>query len=348
MVVSSGVPIDLPVGLWMLLRRTGRLIAKARQRELAKYDISDDASAVLVTVSSLGRQAIPATISRYLFLERHSVSQLLTRMEKDSLIRRVKDLERRNYVRIELTTKGRDAFVKSSRQRSTKPIISVLSEEEQQRIWALLTRLRDRAIKKLGLRNALLYPPSDRDRVIADYATPPDKSLPRIDPQVALWMLLGRTARLMGKARQRELAKYGVSVDASAVLFSVASLGRQAIPANISAHLFLERHSVSQLLTRMEKDGLIRRVKDLERRNYVRIELTAKGRDAVVRSNRQRSTKPIIGVLTEEEQREMWHLLTRLRESAIKRLGYKNPPLFPPNNPDDLKAMTAGLMAAAR
>ena len=340
MVVTSAVPIDRAVGLWMMLRRTSRLIAKARQRELAKYDISEDASSVLLTATSLGRQAIPATISRYLFLERHSVSQLLTRMEKDGLIRRVKDLERRNYVRIELTTKGCDAFLKSSRQRSTKPIVSILTEEEQERMWPLLVRLRDRAIKKLGLRNALFYPPSDRNKVIADFADPPE-NMPKIDPAVALYALLGRTVRLIGKARQRELAKYGVSVDASAVLFSVASLGRQAIPATISAHQFLERHSVSQLLTRMEKDGLIRRVKDLERRNYVRIELTAKGRDAVLRSNRQRSTKPVIAVLTEEEQRDLWGLLARLRERAVKRLGYKNPPLFPPDNPDDLDAKPA-------
>ncbi len=330
------IVIEQPVGLWMILRRTGRLIAKSRQRELAKYDISDDASAVLFTVSLLGRQAIPATISKYLFLERHSVSQLLTRMEKDSLIRRVKDLERKNYVRIELTEKGQDAFIKSSKQRSTKPIIAILTEEEQECTWSYLVRLRDRAIKKLGLRSPLFYPPSDRQEVIDNYAKTKSRNNLHVDPATALWMLIGRTSRLIGKARQRELAKYGISVDASAVIFTVYSLGRQAIPASISRQLFLERHSVSQLLTRMEKDGLIRRVKDLERRNYVRIELTIKGRDALQRSNKQRSVKPIISVLSESEQKELWKLLAKLRDRAIKRLGLKNSVLYPPSNPDEM------------
>jgi DNA-binding MarR family transcriptional regulator len=330
------ITIDQSVGLWMMLRRTGRLIAKSRQRELAKYDISDDASAVLFTVSFLGRQAIPATISKYLFLERHSVSQLLTRMEKDDLIRRVKDLERKNYVRIELTVKGQDAFIKSSKQRSTKPIIAVLTEEEQKQAWSYLIRLRDRAIKKLGLHSPLLYPPSNRQDVIDNYAKATDKNNLHVDLATALWMLIGRTSRLIGKARQRELAKYGVSVDASAVIFTVYSLGRQAIPASISRQLFLERHSVSQLLTRMEKDGLIRRVKDLERRNYVRIELTAKGRDALQRSNKQRSVKPIISVLSENEQQELWILLAKLRDRAIKRLGLKNTVLYPPSDPNTM------------
>ncbi len=328
--------VDLPIGLWMMLRRTSRLIAKSRQRELAKYDISDDASAVLFTVSFLGRQAIPATISKYLFLERHSVSQLLTRMEKDDLIRRVRDLERKNYVRIELTPKGHDAFKKSSKQRSTKPIISTLSDEEQQRAWSYLARLRYRAIKKLGLRSPLLYPPSNRQTVIDTYNKAEEQDILSVEPSTALWMLIGRTSRLIGKARHRELAQYDVSVDASAVIFTVFILGRQAIPATISKYLFLERHSVSQLLTRMEKDGLIRRIKDLERRNYVRIELTDKGREALFKSNIQRSTRPIISVLTAEEQQDLWVLLAKLRDRAIKRLGFKTVILYPPSDPQEM------------
>jgi DNA-binding MarR family transcriptional regulator len=82
-------------------------------------------------------------------------------MEKDDLIRRVKDLERRNYVRIELTTKGKDALQRSSKQRSTRPIISVLTEAGQEDMWILIAKLRDRAIKRLGLKNTILYPPSD-------------------------------------------------------------------------------------------------------------------------------------------------------------------------------------------
>lgn len=328
---KTATAVDLSVDLWKALRRTSRLLAKARQRELAKYDISEDASAVLFTVSSLGRQAIPATISRYLFLEQHSVSQLLTRMERDSLIRRVRDLERKNYVRIGLTAKGRDLFIKSNRQRSTKPIMSVLTDEEQQGLWLLLVRLRDRAIKRLGFKNPLFYPPSDR-QVVVDVAQGLDASLPKVEPAVALYVLLGRTSRLIGKARQRELDKYGISVDASAALFTVAGLGRQAIPANISKYQFLERHSVSQLLTRMGKDDLIRRVKDLQPRNYVRIELTPKGNDALLKASKHRSTRAIMSVLSPEEQDDMSALLGKVRGRAIKRLELKNPLLQLPSD----------------
>ena len=334
MTVKKGIiTIEQSVGLWMILRRTVHLVGKSRQRELTKYDISDDAAAVLFTVSFLGRQSIPATISKYLFLERHSVSQLLTRMEKDDLVRRVKDLERKNYVRIELTARGHDVLVKSSKLRSTKSIISVLTEEEQKQTWSYMIRLRERAIKKLVLRGPLFYPPSDRQEVIDNFANTTGQNYLHVDPATALWMLIDRTSRLIGKARQRELAKYGVSVDASAVIFTVYYLGHQAIPATISRQLFLERHSVSQLLTRMEKDGLIRRVKDLERRNYVRIELTVKGWDVLQRSGKHQSVIPIISVLSENEQQELWIILAKVRNRAIKRLGLKNTAIYPPSDP---------------
>ena len=329
---KDAINVEAPVGLWMMIRRTVRLIGKARQRELIKCGISDDASAVLLTVWTLGRQAIPAMISRYLFLERHSVSQLLTRMEKDGLVQRVKDLERRNYVRVELTKKGLDAFHRSSKQRSTRPIMTVLTDKEQEALWSVLARLRDRAIKRLGMKDPVFFPPSTRQDIAVNASDLSHGETMLIDAPVALWILLRRTSHLMAKARQRELAKYGISVDASAALFTIMLLGRQAIPATISRNLYLERHSVSQLLTRMEKDNVVRRVKDLERKNYVRVELTDKGLEAYRKASKNRSTKQIISILSDEEQQQMWISLARLRDRALRRLDIRKPVLFPPSD----------------
>jgi DNA-binding MarR family transcriptional regulator len=343
------VLVDQPLALWMLLRQTHILLAKARQRELDKYHISEEASAVLFTVSMLGRQATPATMSRCLFLERHSVSQILTRMEKDGLIHKVNDLERKNYVRSELTAKGREIFFKSRKQSFTKSLVSILSEDEQQRLWSFLVRLRSLEIKRLHIKNPLLYPPSDRQEVLGEYAKKSSKSELNVNPAVALWMLLGRTSRLIGKARQRELGKYDVSIDASAVLFTVTTLNRRATPTMVSKHLFLRRHTVSQLLSRMEKDGLIRRLKDLERRNAVRIELTAKGKDIFRKSIRHRSTRTVMSILYPDEQSEMQLLLTKLCSHTAKKLEMENPMLekIPAEKSDQIpKPETPSLIGA--
>ncbi|OGO36699.1 MAG: hypothetical protein A2147_03450 [Chloroflexi bacterium RBG_16_57_8] len=156
----DAVSIDRAHALFQMLRRTDRIIHKARQKELDRYGISAEVAAVLFTVLRLGRQATPANIARQLFLERHSVSEQLIRMEKDGLIQRVKDLERKNYVRVVLTQKGYDQYRKSARRRSTKTIMAVLTPEEQEQMWLLLARVRDKALKNLGVRGVETYPPS--------------------------------------------------------------------------------------------------------------------------------------------------------------------------------------------
>jgi len=159
---KSEVSIDKGHALWQMLRRTDRIIYRARQRELDRYGISAETALVLFTVLRLGRRATPAVIARQLFLERHSVSEQLIRMEKEGYLQRVKDLERKNYVRIVLTQKGYEAYRKSSRRRSTRAIMAALNTEEQEQMWALLARIRAKALSQMGMKATIdIYPPSD-------------------------------------------------------------------------------------------------------------------------------------------------------------------------------------------
>jgi MarR family transcriptional regulator, organic hydroperoxide resistance regulator len=187
--------------------------------------------------------------------------------------------------------------------------------------------LRDQAASKLGIKSPLFYPPSDRREVLRQYSTGGEKNSIDIHPAVALWMIVGRTSRLIGKARQRELNKYGISIDASVVLFTLSLLGDQAKPATVSKYLFLEPHSVSQLFSRMETNGLLSKSRDLERRNYVRVVLTATGREVFTKSSKHNSTKSIISVLSENERGELESLLIKLRNNTIKYMDLEKPNL---------------------
>ena len=131
------------------MRRTSHVVLKARQRELAQYGFSPVTSAVLFTVQAIGHDATPVEISRYLLREPHSVSALLSRMEREGLVGRVKDLARKNQVRIFLTEKGIEAYNKSYNRKSIHKIMSVLSEEEHQQMTSYLTRIQEKALKEL-------------------------------------------------------------------------------------------------------------------------------------------------------------------------------------------------------
>ena len=89
-------------------------------------------------------------------------------------------------------------------------------------------------------------------------------------------MLLNQATDATLRARQKELDRYGISAAQAAVLFIIQAIGEKATPAEITRWLFREPHSVSGMLSRMEKQGLVRKVKDLDGKNLVRIAMTEK------------------------------------------------------------------------
>jgi DNA-binding MarR family transcriptional regulator len=154
-------PVDSSFKLWELFNHSFRATAKVREKELGKFGITLSQSAVLRVALRLGNRATPTEISRQLFLETNSVSEQLRRMETDGLIKKVKDLNRKNLVRIEVTQKGYELYRKSRTRKYIDSVMSVLTEEERTALWAILVKLRGRAVKKLGISGMDLYPPSD-------------------------------------------------------------------------------------------------------------------------------------------------------------------------------------------
>lgn len=167
---------------WQLLCWTARAVGKARHKELSEFGVSGDATSVMFSVVHLGKEATPSAIARLLIVEPHSVSQLLTRMEEDDLVRRVHDLEFKNLVRIELTEEGKEIYHQSLRRRSIKKMMSVLTAEERVQLWSSLAKLREAALKQIGKKPESLYPPSDRAELIGDGTRPTCSEGPRRHP----------------------------------------------------------------------------------------------------------------------------------------------------------------------
>ncbi len=151
-------------GLWLLLARTQHIVSKIRHKELRECGVTMNEAAVLLTILRLKRPATPAAISQEVHWEPHTVSELLKVMEKKGTIRKLRDLERKNLVRIEITEKGLDAYLKSAERKTVRKVMSVLTKEEQVQLWTLLAKLRDRGLEQLRLDVPDLFPPSDPDQ----------------------------------------------------------------------------------------------------------------------------------------------------------------------------------------
>jgi len=149
-----------------------------------------------------------------------------------------------------------------------------------------------------------------------------------VDDKYKLAWLIFRVRTLLYRTRDKELTPYDVKPRQAAVLMVAAAIGDKATPAEISRWLLREPHTVSGILDRMEKKGLVNRVKDLERKNMIRVTLTEKGQKAYRAVRKKGVYHKIIGVLTEEEQGQLASLLTKIQEKAIKVSEFKIRP-FP-------------------
>ncbi len=138
--------------IWQLIFRTRDVLNKVHDKELQDAaGISAAMYGVLVFSQLLGNQATPAELARWLTKEPHNLSQLIARMKKKGLLTKVKDLDRKNQVRVKLTGKGRQAYKYAAKRATPNRMISFLSADEQGQLSSCLEKLRGRASEELGI-----------------------------------------------------------------------------------------------------------------------------------------------------------------------------------------------------
>lgn len=144
-----------------------------------------------------------------------------------------------------------------------------------------------------------------------------------------LWVLLRQVGHLMTELRREDLLAYEMSPAQAATLRSIANLGQAATPAEISRWLMRKPHTITHLLNRMEKCGQIRKVKDLERKNQIRIALTEKGKRDYDRIKKAEFPHPILGFLNDDEKKTLENCLNKIRTKLLEELKISyRPPLF--------------------
>lgn len=171
--MGNNLTLDREKTIWMLLRQTGNIIYSLIEDELRLSDkVSYERATVLFMVKKLGQRAICAEIARWMVREPHTISALLDRMEENGLIRRVKDLERKNQARIELTDKGEEALSKAFDIKVIGEVMSSLSDEQQESLLVNLSNLKGKAIDKYLARRRRAMPvgfqlPEDEEAMAA-------------------------------------------------------------------------------------------------------------------------------------------------------------------------------------
>jgi MarR family transcriptional regulator, organic hydroperoxide resistance regulator len=141
------------------------------------------------------------------------------------------------------------------------------------------------------------------------------------DADQDMWLLLTHTRYAVFRAREKELQRYGVSPEQVGLLFVVQALGNQATPAAISRHILRQPHTVSALVDRMAKRGLVKKVKDLDRKNLVRVVMTEKGQKTYELSTKRGPIHRIMNSMGDQERKDFKATLEKLLATARKEIG---------------------------
>lgn len=142
------------------------------------------------------------------------------------------------------------------------------------------------------------------------------------DEHFMLWVLIAQTKDAISRARHIDYARYGISTERRAILYAILSNGGRATPVEITHHLFRELHSVTEMLKRMEADGLITRSKG-SGRSKVEVTVTEKGREIFNQSLFNEADARIFAVLDDKERELLASCLRKLRSRALEDLGIR-------------------------
>ncbi len=138
--------LDVDYKVWVLLNQSRDSMHRAREKELRKHHISSMQAAVLFIAKSIEGKVTPSEISRWMLKAPHTTSTILSRMEKQGLVKKNREKGNGREVIISLTKKGERAYQQSEKIESVRDIVSCLSKEERQQLNSYLVRLRDASL----------------------------------------------------------------------------------------------------------------------------------------------------------------------------------------------------------
>ncbi len=135
-----------------------------------------------------------------------------------------------------------------------------------------------------------------------------------------IWRLMRFVARLMFRVREGELEPYRISVRQAAMLSGIKTLGTDATVAGIARHQVRDPSTVSNIIIRMERLGLVKRLVDLKNRRRVHVVMTRMGEDLYEKTQEQAAIKRVISGLSAEQCDRLIENLKALRRSCHQEL----------------------------
>jgi DNA-binding MarR family transcriptional regulator len=132
------------------------------------------------------------------------------------------------------------------------------------------------------------------------------------------WNTFAVTYRLIAKLWNRDLMAYHVTREQALNLAIIKHLGENATPYRISRFQVQEHNTVSDMIERLEKQGLVTKVRESQGKSRVKVRLTKLGEKVYNLSLRRHSLYKIMSALSSSQMKELRQITSKLMDEIMK------------------------------
>jgi DNA-binding MarR family transcriptional regulator len=137
------------------------------------------------------------------------------------------------------------------------------------------------------------------------------------------WVLLRQVPNLVSRCEDQVFGKHGLTTERHAVLMAIRQIDSPVRPTDVARWLDLSVNSVSMIIDRMVKAGLVKRTRDRKDRRTVFLTATEKAEKAYVKASAAgwELIQEILKPLSDKDKRTLIELLETLRDKTYDYLG---------------------------
>jgi len=140
---------------------------------------------------------------------------------------------------------------------------------------------------------------------------------------VRLWREIYQTHTLFKKCEDQIIEEYGLTTEQFHVLSAIDYFGGPMMVTDIAKWLARSTNSVSMLVDRMVKAGLLRRIRDKVDRRVVKVYITSKGENALKPATvaSWEVIQKILSPLSDEDRNTLLSLLGTIKYETLQYLN---------------------------
>ncbi|MFC1951104.1 MarR family winged helix-turn-helix transcriptional regulator [Chloroflexota bacterium] len=137
-----------------------------------------------------------------------------------------------------------------------------------------------------------------------------------------IWLLIQRTSYDIRRLREYDLRmSAGITISQAAALRALTTVKQAITPTELSRILHRAPHTIHELINRMEREGLVRKVKLSPWKRKTFIEVTEHGKEMHHKTKSLDVVYDVIASLSPNKQKSLEDCLQTLRKKALTDLA---------------------------